>query len=90
MRWPWRRRGRRRRADFRASPQVNVQVQTVDWSQPWGHTWRPPPPLPPEQQQHTTTVRLGFTDGTELDLQAGSDDAAQLLAVANRLMSPPR
>jgi hypothetical protein len=91
MRWPWRRHGRRRRAGAVLPPAVD------QWATSWGDTFLPQPPLRsvaeperlPVDTPSAASVRLGFSDGTEVDLQAGSHHAALLLAAADHLMAPP-
>jgi hypothetical protein len=89
MRWPWRRRGRRRSSD--ALPLVQIDP----WAASWGDTFLPQLPLPlPPQPPHrsavveslpTSTVRLGFSDGTELELDESSGESRALRDIAATL-----
>jgi hypothetical protein len=87
MRWPWRRHGRRRRADVRFAPAVD------QWASSWGDTFLPQPPLHPTvaepaapiQAQSGSTVRLGFADGSQFELASGSEHFDNLLNAAELL-----
>jgi hypothetical protein len=81
MRWPWRRHGRRRRVE---SPHQPVLDQ---WAAAWGETFLPQPPLRSAVQDPppASTVRLGFSDGTELELAEGDEHFDHLVEVAGRL-----
>jgi hypothetical protein len=81
MRWPWQRRGRRRRTEVVAKPPIE------QWAPGWAETFLPqsaPGPVvvtaPP-----TSMVRLGFSDGTELELAAGNEHFGHLVDAAGRL-----
>jgi hypothetical protein len=82
MRWPWRRHGRRRRSDAPPQPKIDP------WAASWGDTFLPQPPLRSaviESPPQTSTVRLGFSDGTELELAEGDEHFNHLVEVAGRL-----
>jgi hypothetical protein len=84
MRWPWRRHGRRRRTDASQQPKVDP------WAASWGETFLPQPPLrsaavTPTLAAAPSTVRLGFSDGTEVELAAGDEHFEHLIEVAGRL-----
>jgi hypothetical protein len=82
MRWPWQRHGRRRRAE------APLPAATDQWAASWAETFLPQPPLraavvdPP-----STTVRLGFGDGTEVELDEGSGESRMMHAAAAGLIS---
>jgi hypothetical protein len=80
MRWPWRRHGRRRRAD---DPPRSVDP----WAASWGETFLPQPPLRSAvvESPSTSTVRLGFSDGTELELDESSGESRALRDIAATL-----
>jgi hypothetical protein len=85
MRWPWRHRGRRRRGD------VPVPSRAVTWDATWGTSFLPPAPaeaaqLQP-QPQPSAAVRLGFSDGTELELKDDSGESELFRQVAARLLN---
>lgn len=78
MRWPWRRRGRRRRAD------VTSPRQVATWDTPGGGFFLPQGTLP--GLRHASTVRLGFSDGSEVELDESAVMTASLLAAARVLV----
>jgi hypothetical protein len=90
MRWPWRRHGRRRRADAPPLPQIDP------WGASWGDTFLPQLQSEPQQQTaaepvhrpvespSAACVRLGFSDGTDVEL-ADSADARAMQALAAQL-----
>jgi hypothetical protein len=85
MRWPWRRHGRRRRAEV-ARPAVTDQ-----WAASWGETFLPQPPLRPAVvDPPSATVRLGFSDGTELELDESASLTTSLHAAARALIGTDR
>jgi hypothetical protein len=81
MRWPWRRHGRQRRPDAALPPAVDK------WATSWGDTFLPQPPLREAavDASPTSTVRLGFSDGTEHELAEGDELFDHLVEVAGRL-----
>jgi hypothetical protein len=81
MRWPWRR-GRRRRVD------APVPQAVDQWSAGWSDTFLPQPPLRTVERAPTSTVRLGFSDGTELELEESAVETSTLLAAARALIDP--
>jgi hypothetical protein len=89
MRWPWRRHGRRRRVDAPLPPAVDP------WAVSWGETFipqstlqavvEPPPPAEqPVDAPSAASVRLGFSDGTDIEL-ADSAAARAMQALAATL-----
>jgi hypothetical protein len=86
MRWPWQRHGRRRRAETPVPPAADR------WAAEWSETFLPQPPLrsvvvdPPS----TSTVRLGFSDGTELELDESALLTTSLHAAARALIGTER
>jgi hypothetical protein len=83
MRWPWRRHGRRRRADAHVPPALDRLAAE------WGETFLPQP-LPQAavvDPPATSTVRLGFGDGTEVELDEGSGESRMMHAAAAGLIS---
>jgi hypothetical protein len=92
MRWPWQRHGRRRRSDALPQPQIDP------WAASWGETFLPQPPLrsavieptPTPTPTPTSTVRLGFTDGTELELDESALLTSSLHAAARALIGIDR
>jgi hypothetical protein len=89
MRWPWRRHGRRRRTDTPQQPKVDP------WAASWGETFLPQPPLrsaavtpvPTRASALSATVRLGFGDGTEVELDETSGESRMMHAAAAGLIS---
>jgi hypothetical protein len=81
MRWPWRRIGRRRRAETPVAPAADR------WAAEWSETFLPQPPLQAAvvDSPSTSTVRLGFSDGTELELDEGSGESRALRDIAATL-----
>jgi hypothetical protein len=81
MRWPWRRLGRRRSSDAPPRPPVDP------WAASWGDTFLPQPPLRAAvvESPPTSTVRLGFSDGTELELDESSGESRALRDIAATL-----
>jgi hypothetical protein len=81
MRWPWQRHGRRRRAEAPLPPAAD------QWADSWAETFlpQPPPRAAVVDPPSTSTVRLGFSDGTELELDESSGDSQALRDIAATL-----
>jgi hypothetical protein len=76
MRWPRLFRRRRRTEDY------------VGRHRPGG--WAEVALPPPTEHEHTSRVRLGFADGSTMDLADGSGQAEAFRRAAARLINDPR
>ncbi|MDQ1745814.1 MAG: hypothetical protein QOD07_77 [Frankiaceae bacterium] len=75
-------RRRRRTADAGYVPYA--PRHSAAWAQP-----AVPPPVPAQPAQPDPAVRLGFADGTEVELAASHPNAVALRAVADLLVQDP-